>query len=99
MKATRPDNNSNPHAEARMAMNIWGREYAAQNGGCMDFWDTLSEGRKLQCYREVDLILHTRRAPAMAPGFATHEELPNKARSELAKHRTCRRRPRFQVVA
>lgn len=65
MKA-RDQRNLSPHAEAVMAMCIWGREYAAQNGGSMDFWDTLSTARKMQCYDMVDRILNTSRAPALA---------------------------------
>jgi hypothetical protein len=35
--------NLNPHKSARMAMYVFSRRYAAQNGGSMDFWDSLSE--------------------------------------------------------
>lgn len=39
--------NLNPHAEARLAMAIWGHEYAhEQKGGSMDFWDSLGPSRQ-----------------------------------------------------
>jgi hypothetical protein len=41
--------NLNPTPEARVAMIIWGAEYAAQRGGSMDFWDSLSADRKRRC--------------------------------------------------
>jgi len=49
--------NINPHAEARLAMALWGEEYAAQRGGSMDFWDGLSESRKALCIRLLSDIL------------------------------------------
>lgn len=49
--------NLNPHAEARLAMALWGSEYAAQSGGSMDFWDGLSESRKALCVRLLNDIL------------------------------------------
>lgn len=54
-RATR---NLNPHAEARLAMVLWSREYAfEQQGGCMDFWDSLSESRRRLCVDVVTDIL------------------------------------------
>lgn len=41
--------NFDHHAEATAAMYIWGHEYVAQKGGCMDFWDGLREDRKELC--------------------------------------------------
>lgn len=38
--------NMNPHAEAVVAMTLWGFEYSRQNDGCMDFWDALPDRRK-----------------------------------------------------
>jgi hypothetical protein len=38
-----------PHKPAVAAMNLWPNDYASQNGGSMDFWDTLSESRKERC--------------------------------------------------
>lgn len=56
-EAERHKRNLNPHAEARMAMVIWSHEYAyEQSGGSMDFWDSLSEGRKRQAKELVDEI-------------------------------------------
>jgi hypothetical protein len=49
--------NLNPHAEARLAMAWWSEEYAAQRGGCMDFWEGLDAPRKAMCKRVVDGIL------------------------------------------
>lgn len=39
----------NPHKPALLAMWMWGREYAAQKGGSMDFWDALPEHQKETC--------------------------------------------------
>lgn len=50
------DRNLNPHAEARLAMSLWGQEYSRQNGGCMDFWDGLSASRKRLCIELIDEI-------------------------------------------
>lgn len=41
--------NLNPTKEAKVAMIVWGDEYAAQGRGSMDFWDQLSEDRKMRC--------------------------------------------------
>ena len=38
--------NLNPHAEAIMAMHMWGYEYSRQRAGCMDWWDGLPEACK-----------------------------------------------------
>lgn len=51
--------NLNPHAEAVAAMYLWGSQYAAQNGGSMDFWDALPEGRKQLARELVELIKRT----------------------------------------
>ena len=48
-EAQRAHRNLNPHKPALIAMWIWGREYAAQRGGSMDFWDTLSDSQKETC--------------------------------------------------
>lgn len=50
------DQNLNPHREARLAMIVWGNEYALQGGGVMDFWETLSEPRKKVCREWCDLM-------------------------------------------
>lgn len=49
--------NLHPHAEARLAMAIWGEEYSKQRGGSMDFWDGLSPFRKSLCVQIVDGVL------------------------------------------
>ncbi|MEZ2132737.1 MULTISPECIES: hypothetical protein [unclassified Sinorhizobium] len=49
--------NLHPHAEARLAMALWGAEYAAQLGGSMDFWDGLSEPRKRVCVDILESVL------------------------------------------
>lgn len=46
-------------------MHFWGAEYAAQGGGCMDFWDGLEEGRKRRC-RELVTRLGTARDEAFS---------------------------------
>ena len=38
--------NLNPTPEARFAISRWSEDYASQDGGVMDFWDTLSKRRK-----------------------------------------------------
>lgn len=48
--------NLNPTPEAKVAMIIWGKEYSEQNGGSMDFWDTLSEDRKKRCRAVVKAL-------------------------------------------
>lgn len=48
--------NLHPHAEARLAMIIWGGEYAAQRLGCMDWYDRLPEVRKRKCRMSIDAI-------------------------------------------
>jgi len=48
--------NLNPHSEARLAMLVWGEQYSKQNGGCMDFWDNLSESDKNLCREWVKWI-------------------------------------------
>lgn len=45
--------NLRPSSEAVAAMYLYGAEYAAQNGGSMDFWDSLDESRKQLCRRLV----------------------------------------------
>lgn len=53
----RAKRNSNPHGPAVIAMTLWSGRYAAQNGGSMDFWDTLREAEKDQCRRIFDQII------------------------------------------
>ena len=56
--------NLNPHAEATAAMYLWGKEYSEQRGGCMDFWDGLSDGRKRICR---DLVTLIKERPSISP--------------------------------
>ena len=42
--AKNDERNLNPHKPAVMAMCLLSRHYAAQSGGSMDFWDSLSPG-------------------------------------------------------
>ena len=61
MMAKYPDQTRNlnaPH-KAHVARIIWGREYAAQDGGVMDFWDTLSDERKKRCELVVEHLQAT----------------------------------------
>lgn len=47
-----------PHAEARLAMSIWSREYAyEQRGGSMDFWDKIGTERRKLCISILDDVL------------------------------------------
>ena len=42
--------NLNPTPEARIAMAIWGHEYAhKQRGGSMDFWNNIGPSRQAVC--------------------------------------------------
>lgn len=41
--------NLNPHAAALAAMTLYSERYAAQSGGSMDFWSTLTDGEKQTC--------------------------------------------------
>ena len=43
------ERNLNPTPEARVAMITYGKEYAKQKGGSMDFWDSLDEDTKHRC--------------------------------------------------
>lgn len=53
----RDSRNLHPHAEARLAMAMWGHEYAfEQRGGSMDFWDNLGPSRQRLCVELVDAI-------------------------------------------
>lgn len=61
-KTAYPDQarNLNPHAPATAARFIFGREYAYQSGGVMDFWDSLSESEKQLCRDLVDAVKKSR---------------------------------------
>lgn len=61
-KTTNQTRNLHPHAEAIVAMLLWGEEYSEQGGGSMDFYDGLSEARKRQCASVVNRIIRARRA-------------------------------------
>lgn len=51
--------NLHPHAEARLAMALWGHEYAhEQKGGSMDFWDSRTPSQKRLCCDIVTAILN-----------------------------------------
>jgi len=61
-KTAYPDQtrNINKHKAAVAARFLFGREYAAQSGGTMDFWDTLSDSEKNLCRDLVDAINESR---------------------------------------
>lgn len=66
------DRNLKPHAEARLAMILWSREYAYdQTGGSMDFWESRTPTQQAMCVKIVDGILkaisENGRASAPAP--------------------------------
>lgn len=48
--------NLNPHKSAVAAMWLFSIDYAAQSGGSMDFWESLSEHQKNLCRRMVSDI-------------------------------------------
>ena len=41
--------NLNPHKPALIAMALWGSRYSRQNGGSMEFWDSLSSSEQQIC--------------------------------------------------
>lgn len=55
--------NLNPHQSAVAAMWLWGERYAAQGGGSMDFWDSLTDSEKRLCRDMVRRIMEARRDP------------------------------------
>ena len=69
--------NLNPHKQAVMAMCLFSRHYAAQNGGSMDFWDSLSTGEQKTCR---DLVARLEQAPAEVP----RQEALKRERASLA---------------
>lgn len=74
----RDERNLRPHAEARLAMCLWGDEYAAQNGGSMDFWDALSSGRKVLCCNLLNTVLGAMERNGRATEHLGREALANK---------------------
>ncbi len=58
--------NLDPHKGAVAAMWLWGEAYAAQRGGSMDFWDSLTEDQRRQCIRLVQDIECARPVPLSA---------------------------------
>ena len=48
--------NLNPTPAARVAMIVYGWDYAKQRGGSMDFWDALDEDRKRRCNMVVEMF-------------------------------------------
>jgi len=57
----RTRSNFNPHREARLAMLVYHREYAAQSGGVMDFYESLPSATRLMLNRWCDELDATRR--------------------------------------
>jgi hypothetical protein len=55
--AKKHQRNLNPHKAARVAMILWGSQYAAGGRGSMDFWDQLSESDQKLCRGLVAEIL------------------------------------------
>lgn len=64
-EAARARRNLNPHREARLAMIVWGHDYAhKQRGGSMDFYeDYLTESQRKLCREWCDLLESTPREP------------------------------------
>jgi hypothetical protein len=74
--------NLNPHKEAYLATLVWGEEQAAaeQEGGCMDFYDTLSEPRKKLLAGWIDQLEGLPRQSEMqAPAPRRKRAQPKKA--------------------
>lgn len=61
-ETTKQKRNLDPSAEAIAAMYLYGKEYAAQHGGSMDFWDGLSDSKKRLCTELVNRIKSAHRA-------------------------------------
>jgi hypothetical protein len=63
MKGTLKDQSRNldPTAEALLCSWLYGSEYAAQNGGVMDFWDKQTESVKRHMVELVTRLVSTRR--------------------------------------
>ena len=59
--------NMHPHAEAEIARIMYSEEYAAQDGGTIEFWYSLSFQRKEYCACLVDEIVRL-------PRYANYEE-------------------------
>jgi hypothetical protein len=53
--------NLHPTPAAIVAMAIFGEEYAAQNGGSMDFWDTLHPAKKRRCEDTARRVIEANR--------------------------------------
>ena len=53
MAASYPEQyrNLHPHKEARIAMMVFGKRYSEQQGGSMDFWESLSRYERNLCRR------------------------------------------------
>lgn len=49
--------NLHPTKEAVFAMFYWHKEYAAQHGGSMDFYDRLTKDQKDYCRRAISAIM------------------------------------------
>jgi len=49
--------NLNPIPPARVAMIIWGEEYANTSLGSMDFWDSLGLNRKRRCILVTETLI------------------------------------------
>lgn len=66
--------NQRPHAEARLAMAIWSREYAhQQKGGSMDFWDAIGDRRRKLCREIVEDVLKAHAEFGRAPNPSAEE--------------------------
>lgn len=60
MNPNRMQRNMNAHAAAHVAMCLYNERYAAQGGGAMDFWDSLSQGEKKTCAHAAQRIRDAR---------------------------------------
>lgn len=56
MERAKARRNQEPHKPAVVAMWVYSAEYAAQNGGSMDFWDGLSESKRDVCRALLERI-------------------------------------------
>lgn len=52
--------NLNGHAASHVTASLYNERYAAQGGGLMDFWDSLTRGEKRTCARIAEDIRKAR---------------------------------------
>lgn len=67
--------NLNPHKPAVAAEFLYSKEFAAQQGGSMDFWDSLDESAKRVC-RDLAHAIERAWPEGKSPAVALGEPKP-----------------------